>query len=154
MEIYGTKEANLDFNEVESSSKDENIKLALVHYSLQPLLKRVEKTIEFTHGPSDSNHNSNDEKESLSPLMALKLIGKGQANVLDNHVGDVLKEPEEVSNQSSSSKLQKSQDDKKQLIVREPNPFYPPCVGISTRRTKKLKVIILKSKKFGKKSSK
>jgi hypothetical protein len=33
MEIYGTKEANLDFNKVESSSKDENIKLALVHYS-------------------------------------------------------------------------------------------------------------------------
>jgi hypothetical protein len=36
MEIYGTKEVNLDFNKVESSSKDENTKLALVHYSLQP----------------------------------------------------------------------------------------------------------------------
>jgi hypothetical protein len=38
MEIYGTKEANLGFNKVESSSKDENTKLALVHYSLQPPL--------------------------------------------------------------------------------------------------------------------
>jgi hypothetical protein len=38
MEINGTKEANLDFNKVESLSKDENTKLALVHYSLQPLL--------------------------------------------------------------------------------------------------------------------
>jgi hypothetical protein len=86
--------------------------------------------------------------------MALKLIGKGQANVLVNHVGDALKEPEEVSNQSSSSKLQESQDHKKQLIVRKPNLFYPLRVGISTRKTKKLKVIIFKSKKIGKKSSK
>jgi hypothetical protein len=38
MEIYGIKEANLNFNKVESSSKDENSKLTLVHYSLQPLL--------------------------------------------------------------------------------------------------------------------
>jgi hypothetical protein len=59
-----------------------------------------------------------------------------------------------VSNQSSSSKWQKGQDDKKHLIVRKPNPSYPTRVGISTRKTKKLKVIILKSKKFGKKSSK
>ncbi len=36
MEIYGTKEVNLDFKKVESSSKDENTKLALVHYSFQP----------------------------------------------------------------------------------------------------------------------
>ncbi len=70
------------------------------------------------------------------------------------HVGDALKEPEEVSNQSSSSKSQEGQDDKKQLIVRKPNPSYPTHVGISTRRTKKLKVIIFKSKEFGKKSSK
>lgn len=145
MEIYGTKEANLDFNKVESSSKDENIKLAFVHYSFQPLLKRATKNVEFTYGSSDSNHNSNDEKDTLSPLMALKLIRKGQANVLVNHVGDALKEPEEVSNQSSSSKLQEIQDHKKQLIVRKPNPFYPPRVGISTRKTKKLKVIIFKS---------
>jgi hypothetical protein len=41
MEIYGTKEANLDFYKVESSFKDENTKLALVHHSLQPLLERV-----------------------------------------------------------------------------------------------------------------
>jgi hypothetical protein len=74
--------------------------------------------------------------------------------VLDTHVGDALKEPKEVSNQSLGSKLQEGQDDKKQLIVRKPNPFYPTCVGISTRKTKKLKVVILKSKKFGKKSSK
>jgi len=45
MEIYGTKEANLDFNKVESSSKDENTKLALVHYSLQPLLKQQQKML-------------------------------------------------------------------------------------------------------------
>jgi hypothetical protein len=70
--------------------------------------------------------------------------------VLDTHVGDALKELKEVSKQSLGSKLQEGQDDKKQLIVRKPNPFYPTCVGISTRRTKKLKVAILKSKKFGK----
>jgi hypothetical protein len=34
MEIYGTKEADLDFNKVESSSQDENTKLTLVHYFL------------------------------------------------------------------------------------------------------------------------
>jgi hypothetical protein len=70
----------------------------------------------------------------------LKLTRKGQANVLDTHVGDALKEPEEVSNQSSSSKLQEGQDDKKQLIIRKPNPFYPTRVRISTRRTKKLRL--------------
>ncbi len=70
--------------------------------------------------------------------------------MLDIHVGDALKEPEEVSKQSSGSKLQEGQDEIKKLIVRKPNPFYPTCVGISTRRTKKLKVVILKSKKFGK----
>ncbi len=75
------QKANLDFNKVESSSKDENTKLALVHYFLQPLLERVAKIVEFTYGSSDSNHNSNDEKDTLSPLMALKLIGKGQTNV-------------------------------------------------------------------------
>jgi hypothetical protein len=112
MEIYGTKEANLDFNKVESSSKDENTKLALVHYFLQPLLEMVAKNVEFTYGSNDSNHNSNDEKNILSPPTALKLTRKGQANVLDTHVGDALKELEKVSNQSSSSKLQESQDDK------------------------------------------
>jgi uncharacterized protein YcnI len=70
--------------------------------------------------------------------------------VLDTHVGDALKEPEEVSNQSSGSKLQEGQDDKKQLIVRKPNPFYPTCVRNSISRTKKLKVVIFKSKKFRK----
>ncbi len=144
----------MDFNKVESSSKDENTKLALVHYSLQPLLKRAAKNVVFTYGSNDSNHNSNDEKDSLSPITALKLTRKGQANVLDTHVGDASKEPEEVSNQSSSSKLQEGQDDKKQLIVRKPNPFYPTRIGMSTRRTKKPKVVILKSKKFGKKSNK
>jgi hypothetical protein len=149
MEIYGTKEVIVDFNKVEFSSKNENTKLALVHVAyLQPLLKRAAKNVVFTYGSNDSNHNSNDEKDTLSPLMALKLTRKGQADVLDTHVGDALKEPEEVSNQSSSSKLQEGQDDKKKLIVRKPNPFYP------TRRTKNLKVVILKTKKFGKKSSK
>jgi hypothetical protein len=66
MEIYGTKEVNLDFNKVESSSKDENTKLALVHYFLQPLLERVAKNLEFAYGLSDSNHNSNDENDILS----------------------------------------------------------------------------------------
>jgi hypothetical protein len=108
MEIYGTKEANLDFNKVESSFKDENTKLALVHYSFQPPLKTAAKYVVFTYGSNDSNHNSNDEKDTLNPLMALKLTRKGQSNVLDTHVGDGLKEPEEVSNQSSSSKLQKA----------------------------------------------
>ncbi len=84
--------------------------------------------------------------------MALKLTRK--VKLMWTHVGDALKEPEEVSNQSSSSKLQEGQDYKKQLIVRKPNPSYPTRVGISTRRTKKLKVIILKSTKSGKKSSK
>ncbi len=144
----------MDFNKVESSSKDENTKLALVHYSLQPPLKTTAKYVVFTYGSNDSNHNSNDENDTLSPLMALKLTRKGQANVLDTHVGDALKELEEVSNQSSNSKLQEDQDDKKQLIVRKPNPFYPTRVGISTRRSKKLKVVIFKSKKFEKKSSK
>jgi hypothetical protein len=154
MEIYGTNEADLDFNKVEFSSKDENTKLALVHYSLQPLSKRAAKNVVFTYGSNDSNHNSNDEKDTLSPIMALKLTRKGQANVLDSHVGDALNEHEEVSNQSSSSKLQEGQDDKKQLIVRKPIPFYPIHVGICTKRNQKLKVVILKSKKFGKKSSK
>jgi hypothetical protein len=72
--------------------------------------------------------------------MALKLTRKGQANVLDTDVGDALKEREEVSNQSLSSKLQEGQDDKKQLIVRKPNPFYSTRVGISTRRTKNLRL--------------
>ncbi len=146
------QKANLDFNKVESSSKDENTKLALVHYFLQPLLERVAKIVEFTYGSSDSNHNSNDEKDTLSPLMALNWLEK--VKLICTHVGDALKEPKEVSNQSSSSKWQKGQDDKKHLIVRKPNPSYPTRVGISTRKTKKLKVIILKSKKFGKKSSK
>jgi hypothetical protein len=137
MEIYGTKEVDLDFNKVEPSSKDENTKLALVHYSFQPPLKMTAKQVVFTYGSNDSIHNSNDEKDTLSPLMALKLNKKGQVNVLDTHDGDALKEPKEVSNQSSSSKLQEGQDDKKQLIVRKPNPFYSTCVGISTRRTKK-----------------
>jgi hypothetical protein len=65
MEIYGTKEGNLDFNKVEFSSKDENTKLALVHVaSLQPLLKRVAKNVVFTYGSNDCNHNSNDEKDA------------------------------------------------------------------------------------------
>jgi hypothetical protein len=98
MEIYGTKEVDLDFNKVESSSKDENTKLALVHYFLQPLLERAAKNVEFIYGSSDSNHNSNDEKNILTPPTALKLTRKGQANVLDTHVGDALKEPKEVSN--------------------------------------------------------
>jgi hypothetical protein len=67
MEVYGTKEANLDFNKVESSSKDENTKLALVHYSLQPLLEMATKMVEFAYGSSDSKHNSNDENNTLSP---------------------------------------------------------------------------------------
>jgi hypothetical protein len=146
MQIYGTKEVDLDFNKVESSSEDENTKLALVHYFFQSLLERAAKNVEFTYGSSDSNHNSNDEKNILSPPTALKLTRKGQANVLDTHVCHALKEPKEVSNQSSGSKLQEGQDDKKQLIIIR--------VGISTRRTKKLKVVIFKSKKFGKKSNK
>jgi hypothetical protein len=43
--------------------------------------------------------------------MALKLTRNSQANVLDTHVGDALKELEEVSNQSSGSKLQEGQDE-------------------------------------------
>jgi hypothetical protein len=66
MEIYGTKEANLDFNKVESSSKDKNTKLALVHYSLQPLLEKAAKNVGFAYGSSDSNHNSNDEKDTFT----------------------------------------------------------------------------------------
>jgi hypothetical protein len=48
----------------------------------------------------------------LSSPTTLKLTKKGQVNVLDIHVGDALKEPEEVSNQNLSSKLQEGQDDK------------------------------------------
>jgi hypothetical protein len=70
MEIYGTKEVDLDFNKVVSSSEDENTKLASVHYSLQPLLERAAKNVGFTYNSSDSNHNSNDEKYILSPPMA------------------------------------------------------------------------------------
>jgi hypothetical protein len=39
------QKANLDFNKVESSSKDENTTLALVHYFLQPLLERWPKLL-------------------------------------------------------------------------------------------------------------
>jgi hypothetical protein len=39
--------------------------------------------------------------------MALKFTRKDQTNVLDTHIGDALKEPEEVSNQNSSSKKAK-----------------------------------------------
>jgi hypothetical protein len=55
--------------------------------------------------------------------MALKLTRKGQANVLDTHVGDALKEPKEVSNQSSSSKLQEGQDDKKTIDSKKTKSF-------------------------------
>ncbi len=85
MEIYGTKEVDFDFDKSESSSKDEGTMLALVHYPPWPLLKREAKNVEFTDGSSDSTHS------------------------LD--VGDVFKELEEVSNKSSSSKLQEGQDD-------------------------------------------
>jgi hypothetical protein len=43
---------------------------------------------------------------------------------------------------------------KAKMIVIKPNPFYPTHTGVSTRKTKKLEIVTIKSKKAEKKSIK
>jgi len=103
MEIYMIKKADFDFHKGDSSSKYEDTRLALVHHPIQVILAKEAKNVDFMDGSSDSIHNSNDEDDSSCKPVTLISIGKGLIDMLDNHVGEALEEPNIISNQGSCS---------------------------------------------------
>jgi hypothetical protein len=70
MEISGTKEGNFNFK-FEETSKDKDIRLALIHFPPQKILPREVKNIEYTNG-SDSV-NSSIMKEGMMAYLQRRL---------------------------------------------------------------------------------
>jgi hypothetical protein len=104
-------------------------------------------------GLGDLIQSLDDEKDTSCKLATLKFARKGLVDMLDIHVGETLGEHKTISNQGLGSQLQEDQNKDKMKKVKRPNHVYPTLI-CSTKKTKRLKTIIVKSKPVKKKFKK